>query len=74
MSEAPFDAAAHVAHMERVLALPIAPQWRAGVEAHVVAIAGAAALVMSFPLADEVEHAFAFEAGVFGVDTSEGGR
>jgi hypothetical protein len=58
-----FDPAAHLASMERGLGLAIAPEWRAGVESHVAAIARAADLVMSFPLDDELESAAVFEAG-----------
>jgi hypothetical protein len=62
MIEKTFDAAAHVAHMEAMLDLPIADAWRPAVIAHVAAIAKAADLVMSAPLLPEADPAFVFEA------------
>ncbi|BBE74704.1 DUF4089 domain-containing protein [Oharaeibacter diazotrophicus] len=58
-----FDAAAHVAHMEAVVGLEIAPEWRDGVIANVATAQRMAALVLDFPLADDVEPAGNFEAG-----------
>ena len=42
--------------------LTIDPQWRAGIDAHYEAIAKAAALVMEFPLDDELDPAPVFSA------------
>jgi hypothetical protein len=56
----PFDAKAHVAHMEKVMGLSIEDGWRPVVEANMAATAKAAALVLSFPLEDEVEAAPVF--------------
>lgn len=56
MSE-PFDAKAHVAHMEKVMGLNIEDDWRPTVEANMAATAKAAELVLSFPLDDHVEAA-----------------
>jgi len=58
-----FDAAAHLAALERGLGLVIDPQWRAGVEANIAAIAKAAELVAGFPLPDEIESSAVFEVG-----------
>lgn len=58
-----FDAKAHVAHMEAVMGLALAPEWRATVEAHVATTARMAALVADFPLPDEIEPAAVYEAG-----------
>ncbi len=57
----PFDARAHVSHMETVLELSIQKDWRPSVEAHMAATAKAAALVLDFPLEDEVEAAPVFQ-------------
>ena len=59
---ADFDARSHVAHMEKVMGLSIAEDWRPVVEAHIAAIEQAAELVQSFPLDEEVEAAPVFEA------------
>jgi Protein of unknown function (DUF4089) len=40
----------------------IDPEWRAGIDAHFEAIAKAAALVMEFPLEDELDPAPVFSA------------
>ncbi len=56
-----FDAAAHVAHMERVLGLVIDNAWRPGVVANMAATARAAALVTDFALDDHVDPAPRFE-------------
>ena len=56
-----FDAAAHVAHMETMLGLTIAPEWRASVVANMRAIAGAADLVMTADLDETIEPALVFE-------------
>lgn len=58
----PFDAEAHVDHMSGILEIEIAPEWRPGVVAAIAATAAAAALVMEFPLGDEVEPAPVFRA------------
>jgi Protein of unknown function (DUF4089) len=42
--------------------LTIEPEWRAGIDAHFEAIARAAALVMEFPLDDELDPAPVFAA------------
>ena len=59
---AEFDAAAHRAHMERVMGLQIDPAWRAGVEANLDVAARMAAIVLAEPLDDHVEPAAVFEA------------
>ncbi|WP_248304465.1 DUF4089 domain-containing protein [Breoghania sp. L-A4] len=56
----PFDAAAHVAHMETVMGLTIEEDWRPSVVANMAATAAAAALVLDFPLDDEIEPAPVF--------------
>lgn len=56
----PFDAKTHVAHMEKVMGLAIEDDWRPMVEANMTATAKAAALVLSFPLEDDVEAAPVF--------------
>lgn len=63
MTTSAFDAEAHVRHMEAMLGLDIRPDWRAGVVANVATAAAMAALVMEFPLADDMEPAGVFEAG-----------
>ena len=40
--------------------LPVEPEWRASIDAHFEAIAKAAALVMEFPLEDELDAAPVF--------------
>jgi Protein of unknown function (DUF4089) len=55
------DLEAHVDAAAKLLALPIAPAHRPGVVLYMGVIAAAAALVM-FPLADEVEAAPVFAA------------
>jgi hypothetical protein len=42
--------------------LKVEPDWRAGIDAHFEAIARAAALVMEFPLEDELDPAPVFSA------------
>ena len=42
--------------------LKVEPEWRAGIDAHFEAIARAAALVMEFPLHDELDPAPVFSA------------
>lgn len=54
------DLEAHVNAAATLLALPIAPAHRPGVVLYMGVIAAAAALVMEFPLADEVEAAPVF--------------
>lgn len=61
MSGDEFDAAAHVAHMERMLELAIDEAWRPAVVANMAATARAAALVIEFPLDDHVDPAPRFE-------------
>lgn len=56
----PFDAKAHVAHMEKVMGLTIEDDWRPVVETNMAATEKAAAMVLSFPLEDEVEAAPVF--------------
>ncbi len=63
MTDRTFDAAAHVAHMEAVMGLTIEPEWRAGVVANMATAAKMAALVLDFPLDDEIEPAGVYEAG-----------
>ncbi len=57
----PFDAESHADHMAKVMQLPMLPEWRAAVIAHLVATAAAAERVTSFPLDDHVEPAPVFE-------------
>ncbi len=61
MSTQPFDAKAHVVHMEAVLGLVIEEAWRDGVVANMQATARAAALVTEFTLDDHVDPAPRFE-------------
>jgi hypothetical protein len=56
-----FDAEAHADHMARLMNLPMLPEWRVTVVAHLVATAAAAERVMSFPLDDHIEPAPVFE-------------
>ena len=56
----PFDAKAHVAHMEKVMGLAIAEDWRPAVEANMTATAKAAQLVLDFALENEIEAAPVF--------------
>ena len=51
------DLEAHVDAVAKLIALPIAPAHRPGVILYMGVIAAAAALVMEFPLAEEVEAA-----------------
>ena len=63
MSDAPtFDAEAYVDHMAAVMAIPIEPAWKPTVVANMATTATIAALVMEFPLDDEIEPATVFEA------------
>ncbi|CTQ53298.1 hypothetical protein LP7551_01819 [Roseibium album] len=55
-----FDAAGHVAHMEKALGLKVEDDWRPVVEAHVSAIQKAAELVLETPMDDDVEAAPVF--------------
>ncbi len=63
MSSASFDAAAHLALMEKTLGLTIEDDWVPGVIANLMAVARAADLVMGLPLGDHAEPAPVFEAG-----------
>ncbi|WP_244635799.1 DUF4089 domain-containing protein [Chthonobacter albigriseus] len=63
MTEKTFDAEAHVSHMAEVMGLAIDPAWRPTVVANVATTARMAALVLSFPLSDDIEPAGTFEAG-----------
>ena len=54
------DLEAHVDAAAKLIALPIAPAYRPGVILCMGVIAAAAALVMEFPLAEEVEAAPVF--------------
>ena len=49
-AEAPFDAEAHVAHMARVMELPIDPEWQPSVVATLAATARIALLVLDRPV------------------------
>ncbi len=57
----PSDAEAHAEHMAKVMGLIIRPEWKAAVVQHLVTTAGAAELILSFPLDDHVEPAPVFE-------------
>jgi len=59
---AEFDPKSHVAHMEKIMGLPIEDDWRPLVVAHIAATQKAAELVLSFPLEDAIEAAPVFEA------------
>ncbi len=59
-TKTPFDAEAHVTHMQAVMNLPIDDAWRPEVVANMAATAAAAALVLEFPLDDEIEPAPVF--------------
>ncbi len=56
----PFDAKAHVAHMEKAMGLAITEDWRPAVEANMAATAKAAQLVLDFALENEIEAAPVF--------------
>ncbi len=58
---AAFDAEAYVAHMAKVMELPVDPAWTPAVVAHLAATAAIAADLMAFPLDDTVEIAPVFE-------------
>ena len=59
-SPAAFDAAAHVAHMEKMLGLTIEEAWRPSVVANMAAIAKAAELALSVDIAEDTEPAPVF--------------
>jgi hypothetical protein len=63
MTEAPTpeDLGAHVDRAAKLIGMPILPVHRPGVVLAMGVIATAAALVMDFPLPDEVEAAPVFE-------------
>lgn len=63
MTEPVFDPQAHVVHMEGVMGLSIDPAWRPGVVANLATAARMAALVLDFPVEDDVEPAGVYEAG-----------
>ena len=63
MSSASFDAAAHLALMEKALGLTIEDEWVPGVIANLMAVSRAADLVMGLELGDHAEPAPVFEAG-----------
>lgn len=56
----PFDADAYVDAASAAIGLTIAPELRASVVANFKQIADTAALVMSFPLADDIDPAVVF--------------
>ena len=56
----PFDAGAYVDAASAAIGLVIAPELRAPVVANFRQIADSAALVMSFPLADDIDPAVVF--------------
>jgi hypothetical protein len=60
MSDQPFDAEAYVDAAAALIGLPIDPAHRPGVVLNMGRIAQMAALVMEFPLPDEVEPAPVF--------------
>jgi hypothetical protein len=57
------DPETHLAAMEKALDLPIRPEWRPQVLAHIAAIARAADLVMALDLPEDTEAAPVFESG-----------
>lgn len=61
MSDQPFDAEAHVAHMAGVMELAIDPEWQPAVVSTLAATAAIARLILEFPLDDHVEPAPVFE-------------
>jgi putative aminopeptidase FrvX len=60
MADRPFDAGAYVDMAAALIGLPIDAAHRPGVIVNIERIAQMAALVMAFPLADEVEPAPVF--------------
>ncbi len=60
MADQPFDAAAYVDAAAALIGLPLDPAHRPGVILNVQRIAEMAALVMAFPLPDDVEPAPVF--------------
>ena len=60
MSDQPFDAEAFVDAAAALIGLPIDPAHRPGVVLNMERIAQMAALVMEFPLPDEIEPAPVF--------------
>ncbi len=60
MADQPFDAEAYVDAAARLIGVPLDPAHRPGVIVNVARIAEMAALVMEFPLPDEVEPAPVF--------------
>jgi hypothetical protein len=61
MADQPFDAAAYVDATAALIGLPIDPAHRPGVILNMERIAEMAAMVMEFPLPDEVEPAPVFQ-------------
>jgi len=59
----PTEVGAYVDAAAKLIALPIAPEHRPGVIQFMSVVLSAAALVMEFPLPDEVESAPVFEPG-----------
>jgi hypothetical protein len=59
----PTEVGAYVDAAAQLIALPIAPEHRPGVIQFMGVVLWAAALVMEFPLPDEVEAAPVFEPG-----------
>ncbi|MGH7277402.1 MAG: DUF4089 domain-containing protein [Candidatus Rokuibacteriota bacterium] len=51
---------ATVEHLARLVGLPLDPAYAAGVAEHFARVMAAAALVMDFPLAEEIEAAPVF--------------
>ncbi|TPQ50161.1 DUF4089 domain-containing protein [Prosthecomicrobium hirschii] len=60
MNPPAFDAAAHVAHMEKMLGLTIEEAWRPSVVANMAAIAKAAELALSVDIPEDSEPAPVF--------------
>lgn len=56
-----FDAGVHVAHMAELMRLPVHPEWRDTIVAHMAATARAAALFVDFEIDDHIEPAPVFE-------------
>jgi hypothetical protein len=61
MSERSFDANAYVDAAAALIGLPLDPEHRPGVVLNLERIAAMAAMLMAFPLADDIEPAPVFE-------------